>query len=219
MVMRSPEEKPLASRAAHIAGSQDTTVLWLTCAAVHAAACCLAAVAAATGGEPSGACPDAVPRLAPLPVPGCRVSATVSAPAANTTTSKSSAVTRRHRVDRRCSQSCIVVEATLPQDGVTSGAGRGATGLPAGSTSAPGNRTMGPVTGLTSDSARRATAPPTRSSVESGPGPADPFARPGGGSAGPAAPTGRPAGESGPGPAIPFARSGGETGAAGRVIR
>src|SRR6185437_11852177 len=115
MVMRPPEGKPLASRAAHIAGSHDTTVLWLTCATIHDAARCLAAVAAATGAEPA-ACP---PPLAAAPDPGCRISATVCAPAANTTTSRISAMTARHRLDRRCIQSCSVLEATWPQEGVT----------------------------------------------------------------------------------------------------
>src|ERR1700733_14209344 len=147
-VIRSPAGNPFACRAAHMAGSHETTAVWLTCAATHAAACCLAAVAACTG--PRLALLDGRPLAepAPLPWPPMRSSATVSAPAANTTSATTIAATTRHRVLRRCAHSRTVVPTTAPHDGVVAESARAATGCAARrSTSAWGRSTIGPVTG------------------------------------------------------------------------
>jgi hypothetical protein len=147
-VMRSPAGNPLACRSAHMAGSHETTAVWLTCVATHAAACCLAAVAALTAPEPAAF--DVLPLpwpATPWPPP-LRSSATVRPPAANTTSTTTIAAITRHRLLRRCAHSRTVVPTTAPHDGATSEPTRAATGWAARrSISELGLSTIGPVTG------------------------------------------------------------------------
>ena len=118
---------PCCCSARHIAGSQDTSTPWLTCAATQSAACPRAA-AAGPGGRPAAgerAGPEEVGRAAATARPAARP----------ITRTPMNAWIQRSR--RRLSHSSIVVASTRGQDGSARAAGRVSAGRDVARTGSP----------------------------------------------------------------------------------